>query len=444
MSADELLAYRGVGDAEVDELFSLIEKQRDCGGVSAGEDVLAQIMETAASSKEESINAFDQVQQAFLSFHDKYATLPLWVNTPQLERGQEVFLAYMPAIGLSLYYRSLVPGFSIPPLAHVLKSTGYLAPPSPRLRMQERLEDTFALLAQGLTQLDALRPVTGEGWKACLRVRFLHAKVRRAILAKKGERRWDSDSLGIPINEEDMAATLLAFSFNSLLGVETILGFPLSERERLDFLHVWRYMGWLLGVDVHESELQMMSVKSQQRHENLKPLDPCGPGWIKDDPNPLKHSQAIFESIMYHILHPDGTSVEVSNYLLRQGRTKDDNDPSESFLSQENWFYYRCLQCRRFVGDALADALELPLNPKPFFRWRSWLFSTFFLLMVRLYSFAAMPWSPFRQRIIGFHRKRLLAFSEQWYSKHTKRTQERLSQGGEKVSMCQFAMLYSP
>jgi len=72
---------------------------------------------------------------------------------------------------------------------------------------------------------------------------------------------------GIPINEEDMVATLLAFSVNALLGCELFLRMKLSDQERLDYLALWRYLGWLLGVDVNEAHGE-------------RNLDPCGSGWI--------------------------------------------------------------------------------------------------------------------------------------------------------------------
>ena len=46
-----------------------------------------------------------------------------------------------------------------------------------------------------------------------------------------------------------MGATLLAFSYNVLVGIELIGGTPLSQQQQEDYLALWRYIGWLLGVD---------------------------------------------------------------------------------------------------------------------------------------------------------------------------------------------------
>ena len=100
-----------------------------------------------------------------------------------------------------------------------------------------RLADTGRLLVDSVQQ-GSLRP-GGVGWSSALRVRALHAKVRRRLLSKRttcpgGE--WDTAQFGVPINQEDMAATLLAFSYNVLIGLETVLGAPLSPRDQASYL----------------------------------------------------------------------------------------------------------------------------------------------------------------------------------------------------------------
>ena len=113
----------------------------------------------------------------------------------------------------------------------------------------------------------------GDGWKAALHVRVLHAKVRRRLMQRQGSKRWNVESLGVPINQEDMAATLLAFSINTLYGVEFIAGAQLSRQEQLDYLALWRYIGWLLGVPTATDD------DDERTTGGLRPLDPCGPGW---------------------------------------------------------------------------------------------------------------------------------------------------------------------
>ncbi len=54
--------------------------------------------------------------------------------------------------------------------------------------------------------------------------------------------------MGLPINQFDLAMTNLAFSSVVLIGIRALGIFP-SQQETEDFLHFWRYIGWLMGID---------------------------------------------------------------------------------------------------------------------------------------------------------------------------------------------------
>ncbi len=58
---------------------------------------------------------------------------------------------------------------------------------------------------------------------------------------------WDAAYYGVPINQGDMHATYLAFSVIFLFG-QRLLGVPLTKREGEAVMHLWRYIGWLMGV----------------------------------------------------------------------------------------------------------------------------------------------------------------------------------------------------
>ena len=232
---DEALEpYRLLGDEPVDQIIEMLDK--DGNRLGPGDDLLL-MSEKALKTEEASRSLVEKEMASFLGTHLK---IPDWVDVDQLKRGQEVHLAYLPAISLSLYYRSLIPGFSIPKIAAVIQSTAYLAPPSRPDQALQRLLDTgeFLVACTGLG-IDALLP-GGTGWRTCLHVRILHAKVRYAILKKKGTKKWNIQEFGVPINQEDMAATLLAFSANVLAGIDLIAGGAISEQEQLDYLAMWR------------------------------------------------------------------------------------------------------------------------------------------------------------------------------------------------------------
>jgi ER-bound oxygenase mpaB/B'/Rubber oxygenase, catalytic domain len=239
-----------------------------------------------------------KVDKVLIDFLQYYASIPQWVNVQQIKRGQDILVQYLPAIGATLYYRSLVPGFSLPKIAAVLLSTAHLAPPASSQQVQQRILDTGAFIAaishfskskqqsstatgtwnssscSTATTISLLEPYS-DIWQAVLQVRVLHAKVRYALLNRQRQRsrsnststrsnrpttkEWDTKLYGIPINQEDMSVTLLAFSYNSLLGIEFILGAPLCKDDQLAYLHYWRYVGWLLGIETTENDLKYQS-----------------------------------------------------------------------------------------------------------------------------------------------------------------------------------------
>jgi len=410
MSTDALEPYRLLGDGPVDRIIEQLDKAGNRLG--PGDDLLL-MAENALKTKYASRSAVQREMALFLETH---LQIPEWVDINQLKRGQEIYLAYLPAVTLSLYYRSLVAGFSIPKIAAVIQSTAYLAPPARPDQTLQRLLDTGELtVACTALGLDALLP-GGIGWKTALHVRILHAKVRFAILNRKGKKKWNVRKLGVPINQEDMAATALAFSINVLAGIDLIAGNPVSDQEQLDYLALWRYIGWLLGVETAFDGRG----EGQPTMQELPPLDPCGPG-VGVKPNPIIHSKSILESITFHLLHPDESSVKISHHLLKITDRKPpsmrlDQIPQEFYIN--TIFYYRCFNCRRMIGDPLADELLLPRHPNLWMRMNIHLISTFSFALTRVYSNAARWILPARRWIIRWHTKALCAFHETWSKNH--------------------------
>ncbi|EGD56235.1 oxygenase MpaB family protein [Gordonia neofelifaecis] len=87
--------------------------------------------------------------------------------------------------------------------------------------------------------------IGGAGYRSTLRVRFIHSLVRRHVAALPD---WDSGVWGLPINQTDMAATLVGALVAPSVGVAG-LGIVNSPREYEAIAHLTRYVGWLMGVD---------------------------------------------------------------------------------------------------------------------------------------------------------------------------------------------------
>jgi|Transcript_17122 hypothetical protein len=473
-TAAELEPYRLIGDPEMDNLLAFVANEGGCG---AFDDVVAYSAKAYAShsSDDSEINVSPQVQ-----FYRHYSEkVPSWVDFEQIQSGIDVFLAYLPTSACALYYRSLIGGFSIPQIVDVLISTRYLVPSGlvsdinktkhqsvassdvestnhDTKRTLERLLDTGGFMAccfapppTNETQpAAALRP-GGIGWEAALRVRVLHAKVRRSLLQSG---KWDTKKNGVPINQEDMAATLLAFSVNVLLGIELIAGKPLPDNEQRDYLALWRYIGWLLGVDTPESDdLAIFTTSSQRnfsKHGAPLPIDPCGPRRpdISDSDgysDSILHSYATLESMILHLLHPGEHSRKLVAHLL-------------SIRGQD---LFRSEVCRKFLGDPLSDDIYIARSS---FHWGVWRreyfrdiighlgvrFSVYFVLVfMRCYILLTMSTPWIRERAIRFHASLQKRFLVHWEKNHAVRVGEAMNYGNEvktNAKACPFSMLMTP
>ncbi|MYA33849.1 MAG: DUF2236 domain-containing protein [Gemmatimonadales bacterium] len=83
----------------------------------------------------------------------------------------------------------------------------------------------------------------GEGWKLSVRIRLVHAQVRR-LIRDSGD--WDETVYGVPLSAAHMGFASANFSATMLRYVNQ-LGARLESEERESFMQVWRYASWLSG-----------------------------------------------------------------------------------------------------------------------------------------------------------------------------------------------------
>lgn len=108
-------------------------------------------------------------------------------------------------------------------------------------------------------------------------------------------------------------------------------------------------------------------------------------------------AKAMLESIVMHLLEPDKHSVAVAHHLLKA--------PGASVWS------YRAVLCRRFLGDPLADALQLPTSSSVCGWERA--ASVVQLWVLRLYSTLGRC-APTRRLLCWMHGHGLTMFHGQW------------------------------
>ncbi|PVY96906.1 oxygenase MpaB family protein [Actinomycetospora cinnamomea] len=165
--------------------------------------------------------------------------VPPWVDWPLLERGARAFRRLGRTRIDVLLALSLIGGYRFGGPADLLVATGGLTGDTAMRRLGET--ETWG---RGVTAPGGMRR-EGEGFRLTVHVRAMHALVDRAF---ETNGRWDAARWGLPINQTDLATTLGLFNSTALLGSRA-LGRIVTREESRAVMHLWKYVGWLMGVD---------------------------------------------------------------------------------------------------------------------------------------------------------------------------------------------------
>ena len=215
-----------------------------------------------------------------------------------------------------LLFKSLLGGMGASRVVETLARTGGFGVQVTRRRLLE----TFQHFMEVIEDLDSVKP-GGKGFVSTVRVRLLHASVRRRVLELEKERPgyFDVQKLGIPINDLHSIGTICVYSCSLIWLALPRQGVHLSEQQQADFLALWRWIGYLLGT----------------------PVD-----WMT---TPSK-AKAMMESVMTSELDPSANSKILANNIL----TAESHVPP-LYASRE----YLVAQAYRLNGDVLAQGLGI-------------------------------------------------------------------------------------
>jgi hypothetical protein len=175
---------------------------------------------------------------ALAAFAEAMRTPPPWADFQKMKLGALTYQRLGPAQMLILSAWSLINGYHSAAAVKPLSFTGRLDRGAYR-----RLAETGRFVTE-VSQTDGMRRFS-DGFKTTVRVRVLHAQVRR-MLSLSPE--WDRRAWGVAINQADMAGTVIEFSLLLLRGARA-MGFCFSREESEAVVHLWRYVGHVSGVD---------------------------------------------------------------------------------------------------------------------------------------------------------------------------------------------------
>jgi hypothetical protein len=175
-------------------------------------------------------------------YFDETSHLPDYANPALMQKGQEVFARHGLACTLILLCKSLPQTYACGKGVEVLYQTGRLTGEEHMKKFTRRLMETAQFVIDVMTPGGLEKG--GRGVISAQKVRLIHASIRVYLKQKD----WDAQRFDEPINQEDMAGTLMAFSALVVQGLE-LLGIRLTDDEKEAYIHTWKVVGHLMGVD---------------------------------------------------------------------------------------------------------------------------------------------------------------------------------------------------
>ena len=232
---EDLMARLADGFMEVDELGGELARAMRL----PAEDPNRVSMDDFRKAVEGGLEAVTDAPPALRKFFETVESVPSWVDWEQVERGAEVGRWLGQNAADILLPLSLIGGYRYGGPTDLLVATGGLVGDATMRRVGETQKWTVSVTRPGAMRRN------GEGYALTLHVRLMHALVNESFAS-----RWDVARWGMPINQSDQAGTLSLFSGVLLLGSRG-LGVRITREDSLAVMHLWRYIGWLMGVDEH-------------------------------------------------------------------------------------------------------------------------------------------------------------------------------------------------
>lgn len=228
----EFVPYLLIGDAPADAVIQYFMSEE--GKRTNARQLFNTLLEQGRSAVGDRV-----LPPPLKAFFDQIERVPLWLDRNRVEQAARTMRRTGGFAELVLRNAALMGSYMAASATKPLMFTGRLASASTPRRLTETASYwVHVTRPHGLERF-------GDGFKTTIRVRIMHAQVRYMLAHSE---KWDYQSWGHPINQADMLATNLLFSQLFLLGLQS-LGFKFTLTERENVMHLWRYAGYLMGVD---------------------------------------------------------------------------------------------------------------------------------------------------------------------------------------------------
>jgi len=240
----------------------------------------------------------DSLPASVRDYLQQTGTLPSWIDAQRIRRGEQVFWQYGSVVVTCLFC------YGLPACYAAAKGVQVLA-----LNARLHSSPTRHIIETAQMMVDVMRPGGlargGKGVRSVQKVRLMHAAVRHLIGTHAS---WNPD-WGTPINQEDLAGTLLAFSWIAVDGLRK-LGYSLSDQDAEDFLYSWRVVGHLLGIRDDMVPAGIQSAETLMQTIAARQYAAC--------PEGQQLTRALMEMLQYHLPGNifDPVPAALTRYLL--------------------------------------------------------------------------------------------------------------------------------
>lgn len=238
----ELDRLRGVGDPLADDTVAAIFEAHEIGAVRR---LLRHLVDNDHPLL---VDDDDGIEPSVREHVERYfaqsdATLPE-LDPQRIEAGQRLFELHGPEVLMTLCCYSLPASYTAKKGVQVLAQTGRLES-HPKRRLFETTQMVIDVMQPGGLAYGGHARVHGKGIRTAQKVRLMHAAIRRLILDRDGDA--FTQAYDVPINQEDLAGTLMTFSWIVLEGLERI-GAPIEREAAEAYLYAWASIGRIMGV----------------------------------------------------------------------------------------------------------------------------------------------------------------------------------------------------
>ncbi|MCA0230702.1 MAG: DUF2236 domain-containing protein [Bacteroidetes bacterium] len=221
-----LTPFRQLGDPAADALVAAVAQQ-------TGREGLTVFMRFLGDLK--NVSLAEQLPEV-VHFFEQQGHLPPWTDPQKMAKGMAFFWKHETEIALLLGCYSLPYCYAAANGAQVLWLTERI-----KKDTYKRLEETGEFVFEIMQERDWRN---GRNLIKVLKIRLMHAVVRYFT---SHHAQWNT-AWGLPINQEDMAGTNLAFSYIVIRGLRK-MNVKTSIEEEESYLHFWDIIGYLLGVN---------------------------------------------------------------------------------------------------------------------------------------------------------------------------------------------------